>query len=221
MKLPTRDTHYVILEAEPLFLHGLNSLLSQLSENIVITKFSAVPDARQFCLQNPPVILLMDYDLDPGLRLPQSLAEGKKTTRVVAYSRVPELAKTQHAFKVGIYGFATRQDSWESLNSVISAALLGKRQVTPSIQSVLLGHLANGGLHCHSDRTHGLSQREREVLAELGSGREMREIATNLFVSIKTVETHCLRIREKLNIRSLHALRLFAAELEATTMICE
>ena len=193
-------------------MHGLHSLLSQKSGNIVTANFSTMEDACDFCLKNPPVVLLMDCDLDPALRLPQCLAEGKKATRVVAYSRSPDLTKTQLAFKAGVCGFATRRDSMESLVEVISAACVGKRLVTPSVQSVMLGHLANGSLQCHSDRTHGLSLREREVLAHLGRGQEMREIATTLFVSIKTVETHCQRIREKLSIPSLHALRRFAAE---------
>ena len=72
----------------------------------------------------------------------------------------------------------------------------------PRAQRILLGELARGGVQMEQSELTRLTHRERDVFRRIGAGQATRLIAEELHMSVKTVETHRQRIKEKLGLSS-------------------
>lgn len=120
-----------------------------------------------------------------------------------------------HALRVlraGAKGFITKRDGADEFVAAIRKVLSAQVYLSPIFSDQLIAELARGdetGLRSATDR---LSEREVEVLRLLGEGRMTRDIAEKLGLSIKTVETHRARIKEKLGIRTATELLRFAMQ---------
>ena len=101
-----------------------------------------------------------------------------------------------------VCGYVTRRDPVADLIAAIVAAVEGRRHVGPRIECVLLDRLACGSVKLSGDEIAVLSPRERQVFQSLGAGSSVRAIASELGVSVKTVETHRQRIKDKLRLKN-------------------
>jgi DNA-binding NarL/FixJ family response regulator len=106
----------------------------------------------------------------------------------------------QRALQAGARGYVTRADSAEALLEALLAVLAGERHVSPRVANVLLDTLACGGVDVRNSEAAALSDRELEVFRLLGEGLGTRSVAERLCLSVKTVETHRERIKEKLRL---------------------
>lgn len=82
----------------------------------------------------------------------------------------------------------------------------------PQIKELLFEQVAEGGVQTRSNGVETLSDRELEVFRSLSTVRTARAMAEKLGISVKTVETHCQRIKLKLGVRTGDALKRRAAE---------
>lgn len=97
------------------------------------------------------------------------------------------------------------------LSDAISRILRGESYVQPALGVVLAGHGSRAATH--ADPAAALTEREREVLSLLAIGHTNPEIATLLYLSPRTVESHRANIQRKLGVRSADLVRV-AAEIE-------
>ena len=84
---------------------------------------------------------------------------------------------------------------------------------------LILSNFAGGGKDSRSSEINSLSDRELEIFAFLGRGFSVSELATELHVSVKTIETHQMRIKGKLALRSAAELRQKAREWLAKSAV--
>lgn len=89
----------------------------------------------------------------------------------------------------------------------VLGALTGERHIGPHVQRTLLEGLAIGTMEVLGSEESCLSDRELQVYRLLGQGMKTRAVAVELNVSIKTVETHRQRIREKLHLANGNELQ--------------
>jgi DNA-binding NarL/FixJ family response regulator len=111
--------------------------------------------------------------------------------------------------EAGASAYLLKDSAHEELLQAIRTVTLGKIYLSPSITGVVVDdyvrRVATG-----PGEAPALTHREREVAQLLAEGRSSKEIAAQLFVSVKTVETHRQHIMEKLNIRSIAELTKYA-----------
>ena len=206
-----RENSVIIAEAEPVTQLGLAYLINKEPSLRVCGQASGLPGARELCERHQPALLVVDVALGDGLGFVKDLPRWSPRTRVVVFTAVAEVVTVQRAFQAGVWGYVLRRDPATALVTALHGALLGVRHVSPQMENLMLGNLANGSLQVKGEGRGNLSNRESEVLRHLGQGFDTRKISQEMTVSIKTIETHCQRMKEKLGMRSLSALRQYAA----------
>lgn len=153
-----------------------------------------------------PEIVLLDLRL-PGMdgvtatRELQVRAPKSKVMILSAYSRQHDL---DEAWAAGVRGYMTKMQSADGLNTGIRAVAAGERYLAPGLKPSEAPAGRGGPIH-------PLSPRERDVFRLLVRGMTTREMAAELGISRKTVDTHRERIMKKLAIHSAVELVRFAA----------
>ncbi len=95
----------------------------------------------------------------------------------------------------------------------IKIVLGGKRYLSPSVsQMVIEGYLEGRKSFASSSPSDTLTKREREILKLIAEGHKNKEIATYLYISVKTVEKHRANLMKKLDLHSAAALTAYAME---------
>jgi DNA-binding NarL/FixJ family response regulator len=118
------------------------------------------------------------------------------------------------ALQAGADGYLLKDASRGELLMAIDSVLLGKTFISPAISgSLLTRYLEQGRLGVGSRGPFDkLSTREKQVLKLIAQGRRNREIAADLFISVKTVEKHRSNLMQKMNLHNTAALTSFAME---------
>ncbi len=206
-----KDTNIVIVEAESMARFGLLQLINKEPKLRVCGEASCLVGARELCEKHQPHLVVFDIALGDGVNFIKDLPQWSPATRVVVHTGAVDVVLIQRAFKAGVLGYVSRHDSTESLLMAIHGALKGTRHMSQKVGDVMLGNLANGAIEVRADGMPKVSIREAQVLRLLGKGLSNRQISDEMKVSIKTIETHCQRLKKKLRVSSSCALRQYAA----------
>jgi DNA-binding NarL/FixJ family response regulator len=201
----------VIADAEPVARCGLRHLIESHEALRLCAEAEHLPLARELCVKHKPAVLVLDPAMGDGFAFIRDLRRWSARTQVVAFTALGDAASVQRAFKAGACGYVTRRDPVAALLGAIVGAVSGERHVGPGVERVLLEKLATGGVEMRGEMETTLSMRELEVFRLLGAGRETREVASALRLSVKTIESHQQRIKEKLRLLSGAELRRRAA----------
>jgi DNA-binding NarL/FixJ family response regulator len=204
-------TRVLIVDAEPASRLGLIHLIREKPSLCVCGDVDSLSGARRWCEQGQPDLVLMDLALGDGFTFIKDVRRWHAGARVVVFTALEDALTVQRAFQAGASAYVTRRDPLASLMVALEGAVRGERHIGPRVEHMMLNTLACGEMELRGNVESGLSNREREVLRSMGRGLSTREMAQELGVSVKTVETHCHRIKEKLKLGSAGALRRHAA----------
>ncbi len=160
-----------------------------------------MPMTRELCSKLKPDVLVMDAACGDGFTLINELPRWSAQTEIVVFTALADALSVQRAFRAGALGYVTRRDPVSALMAAILDAVAGTRRVSPRVEHVLLEKLACGGVEVFSSAEAALSARELQIFRLIGCGSGTRAIAEELRVSVKTIETHRQRIKEKMHFR--------------------
>jgi len=118
----------------------------------------------------------------------------------------------ERVIRSGARGYVMKNELTAKVVDAARAVLSGKVYLSGAMSSRLLDELMSRRTAKTGNPVDRLSDRELEVLRRVGSGNTSSDIASKLNVSVKTVETHRLRIREKLHLKNSVQLVKFAIE---------
>jgi DNA-binding NarL/FixJ family response regulator len=157
---------------------------------------SAIPEA------SPDLIVL-----DPALRGGNGFDSIKNLLALNQFSILilsgqDEMLYAERALRAGAKGYIMKHATVQEIMEAMRKAANGKRYLSPTMQEVLIDRLAGGGGNLERAGVERLSDREMEVFELIATGKNTREIAEHLKLSIKTVETYRAKIKEKLNLRN-------------------
>jgi DNA-binding NarL/FixJ family response regulator len=156
-------------------------------------------------------VVLLDISMPgPGfLELLKRLKKLKPRLPVLVLSVHPEEQFATQALRAGAAGYLTKNQSPDQLVDAITKVLRGGRYITPSLAERLASSLATD----HDGAPHEeLSSREFQVLCLLGSGKTARDVAEEISLSVKTVNTYRERLRQKLGLRNNAEVVRYAVE---------
>lgn len=161
--------------------------------------------------RTPAEVLLLDVSMPgPGfLEVLRGLKQDHPRVAVLVLSVHPEDQYAVRALRAGAAGYLTKDHSPEELVAAIRKVHRGGKYVSPSLAERLAVGLEIGA----NDSPHEqLSNREYDVLCLLGSGRTVKEIASRLTLSPKTVSTYRARVLEKMKLATNADLVRYAAQ---------
>lgn len=197
----------VLADDHAMFLQGLRSLLER--EGIVVA--GEAHDGREAVrlvgAHRPDVAVLdLTMPLLNGLDAAREIRKVSPGTKLIILTRHTEEQYVVEALRAGVSGFLLKTKAAEvliqTIRDVSSGALYVSHALSPD---VVQAYLAREEL-----RATALSGREREVLQLIAEGKSMKEIASLLGISVKTVETHRMRLMGKLDIHETAGLVRYA-----------
>jgi len=190
-----------IADDHPIVREGLRRIATE-GADISVTGEAATAAALFTLLDSVPVdVVLLDVSM-PGsafVETLRALREKYPTVRVMVLSVHPEDQWALRALRAGAAGYLTKDHSPEQLVDAIRRVAHGGRYVSPALAEKLAASIDNSLAHAPHER---LSDREFEVLRSLGSGMAVKDVATQLAVSAKTVSTYRTRLLEKMGLSS-------------------
>jgi DNA-binding NarL/FixJ family response regulator len=173
----------------------------------VVVSATAVTAAAaiEACRSDPPGLLVLDLDLPDadGFRVLDELESDRPESVLVLSNRV-DGDLVLRALRLGARGFVTKAEGLRGLAGTIGRVLAGERVISPGLEQdavLALGRFvkrAREGAEVAAE----LTARERQVLELLSEGHTMRQIATRLRISPRTVETHVGKVYRKLGVRT-------------------
>ncbi len=158
-----------------------------------------------------PELIVLDLEMPGagGLMLARHLQEHHPEIKVVVLTGHAEPRYINEALRSGVHGFVLKMSSGKELLAALRAVLAGKIHLCPEVSMFVVGEYRRQ-LEARPGSGDGLSARETDVLKRIATGQTTKEIAYELGVSSKTVETHRLHLISKLGVESVAELTKYA-----------
>jgi DNA-binding NarL/FixJ family response regulator len=191
---------------------GLRSLLESIPGVEVVAETGDGREALELIGTERPDVALLDIGMPSlnGLEVAKRAAKESPRTRVVMLSMHADASYVRQALRAGASGYLLKGAAVSELPLALQAVMRGETYLTPKVsQEVVQGFLREGSAN-DTDPLAGLTERQREILQLIAEGKTTKEIAFDLEVSAKTVETHRARMMERLGIHDVPGLVRFA-----------
>jgi DNA-binding NarL/FixJ family response regulator len=199
---------------------GVLSLIAKSMQFAVCGETDEAPLARELLLRHKPHLVVLGLRLSgaDGIQLIKEFRNLNPVAAILALSEHADAFSAQRVFRAGARAYLTTEDAPELLRA-FDEILAGHPYVGASVLPVILSNFANGSKNSRSSEINSLSDRELEIFSFIGRGVSVSELATELHVSVKTIETHQMRMKEKLALHSAAELRQKAREWLAKSAV--
>lgn len=208
----------VIVDDHSIFRSGLRADLDPALD--VVGEAADVSSAIAVIGQTRPDVVLLDVHL-PGGELGADAAGGEAvirgsmptSSRFLALSVSDAAEDVVRVIRAGARGYITKGSSGAEVSRAVRAVAEGDAVFSPRLAGFVLdafGAVA-GEIAAVDDELDRLSSREQEVMRLIARGYAYKEVASELFISVKTVETHVSSVLRKLQLSSRHELTVWAS----------
>jgi DNA-binding NarL/FixJ family response regulator len=163
-------------------------------------------------LQHDVIVMDIAMPLLNGLQATRQILKDSPAAKVLILSAHSDPEYVEQVVKAGAMGYLVKQSSGNVLAAAIREVWKGKTYFTPSIAKLLKENYQKScdGVGLQKKSTTDLTSREGELLQLVAEGHVNKQIASELGISIKTVEKHRQHLMEKLNIHDIAGLTRFA-----------
>jgi len=200
----------LLVDDHALVRAGIRSLLQELPDVEVVAEASDGTQALQIAEREQPDVVLMDIAMKGmnGLEAAAKLRERQPGVKVVILSMHTSEEYVLLALRAGAAAYLIKDSATAELGLALNSVMRGETYLSPAIsRQVVDGYVQRVGTGAGADP---LTQRQREVLKHIAEGRSTKEIAFELDLSVKTIETHRAQIMERLGIRDVAGLVRYA-----------
>jgi DNA-binding NarL/FixJ family response regulator len=207
------DDHKIMRE-------GLKALIDKQRDMVVIGEAEDGRTTVRLAGELSPDIVIMDISMPDmnGIEATRQIVNHGSGIKVVALSVHSDRRFVAEMLNAGASGYLLKDCAFEELVNAIRTVASGKSYLSPSITDLMIKDYR----HILSKETLSvfslLTAREREVLQLIAEGRSTKEIAHDLNVSVKTIETHRQQIMERLDLHSIADLTKYAVKEGLTTL---
>jgi DNA-binding NarL/FixJ family response regulator len=201
---PAARKTVLVVDDHPLMRQGLALLINQQQDMQVCGEAEEAQAAMQAIVRQRPDIMILDISLNgpDGLELLKSIRAVTPDLPVLILSMHDEAIYAERALRARANGYIMKQEATEKVLVAVRRILNGEIYLSDRMSNKMLQQYIGGGPPMIQSRIASLSDRELEVFRLIGEGRATREIAEELHLSVKTVETYQAHIKEKLSLRT-------------------
>ena len=178
------------VDDHPLLREGIAALIKSQPDMVLVGEASTGLEAIQQFQKHQPDVTLMDVRLPDmnGIDVMIAIRTEFPDARIVMLTTFEGDVEIQRALEVGARGYLLKSMPPKELLEVIRQVHAGQKRIPPEIAAQIAEHLSD----------EALTEREVEVLREIGGGNRNRDIADKLFITEETVKVHIKHIMEKL-----------------------
>lgn len=203
----------LIADDHPVFRHGLSMIIKSEKDFVLIGEADNGEKALEIIENDNPDVVILDLDMP--------VMDGVATSRALQ-SRFPKIKTvflTMHKDKeilnmmksLNIKGYILKDSAIIEIVDCIKKVFADKTFISPAIADLLLDEVSQTkNQHSKEILTAKLTSAEKRIIKLIAETKTNREIAEELFISIRTVENHRLNICHKLNLKGNHSLVKFA-----------
>ena len=201
----------VVVDDHRLFRAGVRSELDESIE--IVGEAASVAEAIPLIRETDPDVVLLDVHLTDGggQAVIAGVAQERPGVRFLALSVSDAAEDVIGVVRAGARGYVTKTISGEELTDAVHRVAEGDAVFSPRLAGFVLDAFREGAPTSDAELDE-LTSREREVLRLIARGYRYKEIAANLHISVKTVESHVSSVLRKLQLSSRHELTRWAAE---------
>ncbi len=193
-----------IVDDHPIVRRGLAQLINQEDDLVICGEADNAEAALEALKKVKPDLAIVDISLRgiDGFELTKLIRARFDNIPVLIVSMHDESLFAERALRVGARGYIMKQEAIEKMMEAIRKVLRGELYVSERVSANIVKRFVDGKAEGVSSPEELLSDREMEVFQLIGQGFGTRQIADQLHVSVKTVETYRANIKEKLNLKN-------------------
>ena len=197
----------VIADDHAVVRSGLKLLLEAEPDFEVVAEAGEVEAARRYVRGHHPGVLVLDLNMPGGSSLEAipTIRSESPDTQIVVLTMQAEPAFARQALSAGAIGYVLKEAADSELVEAVRRAAVGETYLNPALGARIAREPPPGP-------PDDLSEREVEVLRLIALGHTNSEIAEQLFLSVRTVETHRSHIQQKLRVSSRAELVRYALQ---------
>lgn len=208
IKVLLADDHFLVRQ-------GLRSSLSEYSQIQIVGEASNGREAVDKVRKLSPDVVLMDINMPEmnGLEATAALRKEGSGTRVLALTVHNNKQYILQIIRSGAQGYVLKDTSPDELVRGIKAVQNGEAFFSPSVSGIVLQLLRDEDRATSRDgATAALTQRETQIVKLVAAGKTNKEIAADLNVNVRTIETQRYQLMRRINVRNAAELTRFAIE---------
>jgi len=212
MKRAKEKIRLLLADDHPVVRKGIGSCLARHAHLEIAGEaadgLETVAQARKLS----PDIILMDISMPnlDGVAVAELLHKEAPKTKVIILSMHLNKDYVLRLVQAGVQGYVLKDTSPEELVRAIDTVNAGETFFSPEVARIALNQYVADRGRVEPTAVSQLTEREREVLAQIAEGLSNKEIATKLGIGVRTIETHRERIMRKLNVHNAAGLTRFA-----------
>jgi DNA-binding NarL/FixJ family response regulator len=213
VKILIADDHQIVRQ-------GLRTLLEKEPDLEVVAEADDGRATVRLVRDLAPDVVIMDVampDLN-GIEATRQIITEFPKIKVIALSMYADRRFVVNMLKAGASGYLLKECAFEELVRAIRLVLNHKTYLSPGVTDIVVKDYMQGAPPAEASVFSVLTPREREVLQLMAEGKSTTQIADNLHVSVKTIETHRQQVMHKLNIHSVAELTKYAIREGLTTL---
>jgi len=194
------DDHKVVRSA-------LHMLLEAEPDIEVVAEAGTADDAVRYARGHKPTVLILDLDMPgrPSLEAIPDIAEASPDTHIVILTMRSEPEFARQALKLGVRGYVLKEAADAELVQAVRSAAAGETYLQPALEARLAAE-------ANEQDADDLTERESGILELIALGHTNAEIAEQLFLSIRTVESHRANLQSKLDLNTRAELVRYALD---------
>ena len=191
---------------------GIAQLINRQSDLVVCGEEEDARKALDTITRLKPELVIADLSLkdSSGLELIRNIKAQFPTLPILVVSIHDETVYAEIAFRAGALGYLMKQEALEKIVTAIRRVLTGRVYVSDALGAKMLQQQVRGNSDVQQPAIKSLSDREVEVFHLIGQWKKTKEIASELHLSVKTVEYYREQIKRKLNLKDASELTQYA-----------
>lgn len=203
-----------LVDDHPLMRQGVAQLINAQSDLEVCGEAEDAPSALKGIEATQPDAAIIDISLrgTNGIELIKNLRALYKFLPILVLSMHDEGVYAQRVLRAGALGYVMKQEAAEKVVAALRRIMSGEIYVNETVGSQMLHQALTGRGKPNSSPIDRLSDRELEVIQAIGEGKPTRQIARDLNVSVKTIESHRAHIKDKMGLKNASELVKFSVQ---------
>jgi DNA-binding NarL/FixJ family response regulator len=198
----------IIIDDHKLIAEAWKTMLEMKDQFEVVGVYHTPVDGAEAVKIKRPQILLCDINMQPisGLDVTKLVKKYAPGTKIIAVSLLTQPAIVKKIIKLGASGYLTKSSDKEELYEAIAEVLNGKIYICHEVKDILAQINLTNDEEEEKHDLNKLSERELDIVKLLKKGLSSKEIASELSLSVRTVDAHRYNILKKLNLKNATAL---------------
>ena len=207
-------TRVVLADDHPIVLNGLRNLIRSEGDLDLVGEAPSGAGALKLVREVQPDVAVVDISMPEmnGILLSRRLLEQFPDLKILVLTLHEDRAYVKQALDAGVRGYVLKRSAAENLVQAIRAVVVGGLYIDPAIaQRMFDANPKRAGLPKGGSHISELTDRETEVLKLVALGFTNKEVARQLDIGVKSVETYKARGTEKLGLKTRAAIVRFAS----------